>query len=606
MKKFLFSAFFSTLLWGAAADTVDHSAEFEAARLQKATFENRGADPITFDVLSHYVDFVATGTTKVVTPLPGHTFQGTDAPRIGIKNYNINSTVTVPLKRTITLLPGERRNYEVPFPHYVGGVTGGTLRTVAWAASEALDVVMNSGVNEAPASRAFVTTPKDVAQQLRYYKKYFMGDGNYIEAEIIADFLSQGSGVTSAKRAEEVIISLTSYPARFATTWLAIESLLRQSERPDRIILNLFEGEFPGRVLPWFIREQMKRGLEINWCPENLKVCLNLAPTEDQNPVELAKLYYETAIYGGQIMQIDFPILSQYLCQFNPSIINVPEGYLIALRVSNRCTIGLEYPFRRDIILGLLLDSKYQLLRTFPIVDTSLFADHSFEDPRLFWNKNELYISFVDCTTDYWSWSHGNRSFEKSHVYLAKLDDSYRISSWVRPDIGKNLTYDKWEKNWCYFEHNGHLFMLYDINTLYKVESPLSRNQAILHKRINTIQWDYGEIHNSLHPFFLPELNTFLLFFHSFIRDSQGRRYFLGLAIMDEEFNIKKFSNKPLLSGKTPFKSLGEHVECILPFGITRQDSEILLSVGVNDFSSWLINFKIQKLLDFMSQFQSL
>lgn len=115
---------------------------------------------------------------------------------------------------------------------------------------------------------------------LNLYKKYYMDGDYYTNEEILQDFISQPSGVTEEKRAEEIIFTLTSYPARFATTWLAIESLLRQqTERPDRVNLNLFEGEFPDRVLPWFIQQQMKRGLEINWCAENLKVYLKIIPT---------------------------------------------------------------------------------------------------------------------------------------------------------------------------------------------------------------------------------------------------------------------------------------------------------------------------------------
>ncbi|MES2608153.1 MAG: hypothetical protein V4544_05450 [Pseudomonadota bacterium] len=122
---------------------------------------------------------------------------------------------------------------------------------------------------------------KDFAYQARLYQKYFPTSGamNWLD-----DFIAQPSGVADVKRDEEVIISLTSYPARMQTTWLAIESLLRQEEKPDRVVLNLFEGEFPGRVVPWFIRQQMKRGLEINWCPENLKVFLKVIPAIQKFP----------------------------------------------------------------------------------------------------------------------------------------------------------------------------------------------------------------------------------------------------------------------------------------------------------------------------------
>lgn len=106
------------------------------------------------------------------------------------------------------------------------------------------------------------------------YTKYFPSHGNPF-----VDWLTQPSGVTSKKRKQEIIITMTSYPPRMETTWLAIESLLRQTVKPDRIILNLFEGEFPERALPKNIEILLGRGLEINWCPENLKVFLKLIPS---------------------------------------------------------------------------------------------------------------------------------------------------------------------------------------------------------------------------------------------------------------------------------------------------------------------------------------
>jgi hypothetical protein len=99
---------------------------------------------------------------------------------------------------------------------------------------------------------------------------------HYFDTE---DIFSLPSGVDPLKHDHEIIVSLTSYPERIETTGLAIESLLRQTLKPNRIILNLFEGEFPDHKLPELLELQLKRGLEINWCPENHKVFLKVIPT---------------------------------------------------------------------------------------------------------------------------------------------------------------------------------------------------------------------------------------------------------------------------------------------------------------------------------------
>ena len=67
------------------------------------------------------------------------------------------------------------------------------------------------------------------------------------------------------------IVSLTTFPARINKVWLTIESILRQDEKPDKIILWLYEGEFNGKnSLPKNLLRLEKRGLEIRFCKENL------------------------------------------------------------------------------------------------------------------------------------------------------------------------------------------------------------------------------------------------------------------------------------------------------------------------------------------------
>lgn len=66
-----------------------------------------------------------------------------------------------------------------------------------------------------------------------------------------------------------VVAALTSHPGRIRNAWISIECLLRQSSPPDRLILVLSEEEFPEQVLPWRIRNQLKRGLDLLWVSRN-------------------------------------------------------------------------------------------------------------------------------------------------------------------------------------------------------------------------------------------------------------------------------------------------------------------------------------------------
>jgi hypothetical protein len=73
----------------------------------------------------------------------------------------------------------------------------------------------------------------------------------------------------TATRSVPVIASLTTYSPRISRSWMAIETLLRQSVRPERLVLVLNTEEFPSKKLPRRIARQTRRGLEILWAHRN-------------------------------------------------------------------------------------------------------------------------------------------------------------------------------------------------------------------------------------------------------------------------------------------------------------------------------------------------
>ena len=73
------------------------------------------------------------------------------------------------------------------------------------------------------------------------------------------------SGVTEEKREIPIIISLTSYEARFKELPIALYSLLNQSLKPDRIILWVSEDIKEINNLPYDITQFVKNGLEIRF-----------------------------------------------------------------------------------------------------------------------------------------------------------------------------------------------------------------------------------------------------------------------------------------------------------------------------------------------------
>lgn len=68
---------------------------------------------------------------------------------------------------------------------------------------------------------------------------------------------------------DNIIISLTSFPARIDSVWICIESLFNQDIKFDKIILWLAKTQFKSlNELPETLKHQMKKGLEIRFCDD--------------------------------------------------------------------------------------------------------------------------------------------------------------------------------------------------------------------------------------------------------------------------------------------------------------------------------------------------
>ena len=100
---------------------------------------------------------------------------------------------------------------------------------------------------------------------------------NFIKERIVPEFNITGSDkeqlpkhlIDKLNRLEEpeVIISLTSFPARIGTVNQTIESLLNQTMKADRVILWLAPEQFPNKEadLPQELLDLREKGLTIDW-----------------------------------------------------------------------------------------------------------------------------------------------------------------------------------------------------------------------------------------------------------------------------------------------------------------------------------------------------
>lgn len=78
--------------------------------------------------------------------------------------------------------------------------------------------------------------------------------------------------LSEEKREKKIIVSFTSFPARMDYVWIIFECLVRQTVKPDEVILYLSKEQFPTMdSLPMHLIEQTKRGLTIQLCEGDLR-----------------------------------------------------------------------------------------------------------------------------------------------------------------------------------------------------------------------------------------------------------------------------------------------------------------------------------------------
>lgn len=104
---------------------------------------------------------------------------------------------------------------------------------------------------------------------------------------------------------EQIIISLTSYPARINTVHITIKSLLNQTKKADKVILWLAFEQFPNKEkdLPEQLLELRDKGLTIDWC-HDIKSYKKLIPTLKKYPEAIIVTADDDIIYPQNWLEL--------------------------------------------------------------------------------------------------------------------------------------------------------------------------------------------------------------------------------------------------------------------------------------------------------------
>ncbi len=135
---------------------------------------------------------------------------------------------------------------------------------------------------------------KDVVRSMEFTQRKVVIDQNML--------FSTESGITTERYCDhDIIVSLTTYGRRIHSVYMAIESVMEQTMKPNRIILWL-DHSFEGKRLPESLNKLRKRGLEIAYCKDILSY-KKLIPTLAKYPDDAIITVDDDEIYDPNMLE---------------------------------------------------------------------------------------------------------------------------------------------------------------------------------------------------------------------------------------------------------------------------------------------------------------
>ncbi len=117
----------------------------------------------------------------------------------------------------------------------------------------------------------FFSYSRTIGRKNNFYNKFL----RFITKYLINSLIPLYYNFSKRKDNEEegnFIVSLTTFPKRIDRVWIVIESILRQTLRPKKIILTLSELQFNKKKLPFKLITLEKEGyLEIIWTDDDIR-----------------------------------------------------------------------------------------------------------------------------------------------------------------------------------------------------------------------------------------------------------------------------------------------------------------------------------------------
>lgn len=206
-------------------------------------------------------------------------------------------------------------------------------------------------------------------------------------------------GISERSHTPELIVSLTTFPARIRTVHRTIRTLLMQSEKPDQVILWLAEEQFPEKEkeLPKELLELKKYGLKICWC-EDIRSYKKLIPTLRKYPEAVIVTADDDLYYSRHWLRI---LYREY--RKNPSYVQSHIVTEISLKDGKYQANG-----RRNVT-GCRSSFLYKVVGCGGV----LYPPHSL-NPEII--REDIFMKICETNDDVWFWMMAVLNGTKVHM----------------------------------------------------------------------------------------------------------------------------------------------------------------------------------------------
>lgn len=272
---------------------------------------------------------------------------------------------------------------------------------------------------------------------------------------------------------------------------------------------------------------------------------------------------------------------------FNPSLFTLDnQDYLLTryMEIYGECV------FHSDLKMF-----KYPSLEPVSFKVNKENLSEQFEDPRVLVIGDKIIVSVVN----YFSYKD-----DFFHEKILVFDKNFNHLKSLHPVYGKNKSSVKKntgdEKNWTFFEHNGKLMFVYQMEPHTVVEMDLDGNILKEYKTHFDAKskWNFGEIRLGSNPIYKD--GHYHSFFHSHLPLKEGKLatklYFMGYYKFKAEppFEIVEIVEKPILWGNNILPKRNPLVPyCVFPCGAVLKEDVFHIGLGINDEDCAILEYKM-------------